>query len=138
MSQQHTLDVARAVYAAFQQGDVPTVIEHLTEDVSLGFPSMPGVPFYGVRHGKEGAVDFFQALGTHIEFVAFDVKELLAQDDKVVALIALREKVRETGKVVEQPEEVHVLTFAGGRICKARFYHDVAATIEGFSRDFRA
>jgi uncharacterized protein len=80
-----------------------------------------GVPWLRSRTGRDGARQVFASLAC-VEFHTFDPRVLLEHDDVVVALIDVSFKVKETGVVVSEEDEVHIWTFDGdGKV--SRFCH---------------
>jgi ketosteroid isomerase-like protein len=116
------VETVESVYEAFGRGDVPAILERLSDDVEWEYGmSDAGVPWLRPRSGRDGALEFFASLGA-LEFQKFAPKMLLAGDDVVVALIDLAFVVKETGVAVEEEDEVHIWYFdPSGKIC--RFGH---------------
>ena len=132
MSEAAHLEAARALYAAFRQGDIPQVIEGLADDVSIGFFDTR-LPYGGIRHGHDGAVTFFTDLYAQVEYQDFDPYSFLADNETVVVMIGSKGLAKLTQRAFEQTDEVHVLSFRGGQICKARFHQDVGAMLSAFA-----
>jgi ketosteroid isomerase-like protein len=114
-----------AIYAAFGRGDVPAILEHLSDDVAWEYqPISTTVPWLQGRRGKEGALAFFQAVGSELAISKFTVNRLLAADQLVVALVDLEGTVKKTGRAIHEVDEVHLWHFdERGRV--ARFRHCV-------------
>ena len=55
--------VVRQVYEALGRGDVPAVLELLSEDVEWVYQGPTTIPFAGTRHGRDGVGEFFSLLG---------------------------------------------------------------------------
>ena len=62
MSSQDNLTIARGIYTAFSQGDIPAILNVLTDDVELHEPPGGAPPFSGIYRGRDGAGTFFQGL----------------------------------------------------------------------------
>ena len=61
-----------AIYEAFGKGDIPTILGHLADDVRWeewadNSVVKAGVPWLQARHGKPGALEFFQVMGSHVQ-----------------------------------------------------------------------
>lgn len=110
-------------FEGFQQGDLSAVLDALADDVVWSDRTPPANPISGVYHGKEGVQQFFGKLLTLADFSRFEVKELLAGGDTVVALIDSTLTVKETGKTADLPL-VHVLTFRDGKVAAYDLYED--------------
>jgi ketosteroid isomerase-like protein len=131
MGEAENVETVQRVFQAFGRGDIPGVLALLAEDVLWFFPGPPAIPFAGERRGHEGATQFFQTLGGAVEFEQFEVRELVAQGDKVVALGFERGRVRATGRTFDNPWAL-VFTLRGGRVAEFRSYEDTAALAEAF------
>jgi len=114
------------IYAAFGSGNVPAILEHLSDDVAWEYqPISTTVPWLQARRGKEGAVAFFQALGAGLAITKFGVNKILATDQLVVALINLEGAVKATGRAIREVDEVHLWHFdERGRVAKFRHCAD--------------
>jgi ketosteroid isomerase-like protein len=123
------MEAVRAIYAAFGKGDVPAILEHLTEDCDWEYASTEDheVPWLRRRRGREGAVGFFEALAA-LDFERFEVKAVLGEGDLVVALCDLDAKVRANGHRVREIDEAHIWHFdARGRVKRFRHAADTLA-----------
>ncbi|MFW6034158.1 MAG: nuclear transport factor 2 family protein, partial [bacterium] len=76
------------VYAAIGSGDVPAVLGMMADDVEIRLPGPPEIPFAGTYRGHDGFTRFATAMAGSIDWSTrkFEVQELIAQDDQVVAL----------------------------------------------------
>jgi ketosteroid isomerase-like protein len=56
MSAQENVQVVQRAYAAFSRGDIPALLNTLTEDVEWFIPGPPQIlPYAGQRRGREGS-----------------------------------------------------------------------------------
>lgn len=118
MSTDQNVQVIQQLYQAFGRGDVPTVLTcldpHATWVNPYGkghFPGQWGKPCRG--HAE--IVEFFKAINEAVEVRGFDPYEVIAQGDKVVALINWNGVVRQTGKAF-QVLLVHIWTLRDGKV----------------------
>lgn len=132
MSEQSNVEVVQGVFAAFGRADIPAVLSLLAEDVVWTFPGPAAIPFAGERHGHAGATEFFMTLGGAVEFDQFEVRELVAQGDKVVALGFERGRVRASGRSFDNHWAL-VFTVRDGLVTNFRSYEDTAALVEVFA-----
>ncbi|MBV8762470.1 MAG: nuclear transport factor 2 family protein [Deltaproteobacteria bacterium] len=116
------LDNVKTIYEAFGRGDVPAILERLADDITWEYqPISTDVPWLQARKGRTGAAGFFQSLA-EMQIRHFAVKQLLASDRLVVALVDIEFDVVKTGKSVREVDEVHLWHFDDhGRV--ARFRH---------------
>lgn len=107
------LDTVSAIYAAFAQGDIPGIIQHLSDNVQWeawadNSAQKAGVPWLQARSGKAGALQFFEIIGT-FKIREFQVLSLLAGGNQVAAEFVLEFEAPGTG-VVCRDEEMHLWT----------------------------
>jgi ketosteroid isomerase-like protein len=125
------VDVVQATYEAFGRGDIPALLDLLTDDVEWTLQGPSAIPFAGPRRGREGVAEFFSLLGDTIEFQQFEPREFVAQGDTVVVVGFERNLIKPTGRTFEQ-EWAHVYTLRDGKIAKGRFFEDTAAYAVAF------
>ena len=101
----------QAIYAAFGQGDVPTILGRLAEDVTWEYGvNSTDVPWLQPRRGREEVGAFFQAL-TALEFTKFLPKAFFADDRTVIVLLDVEAAVKATGSKVVEEDQVHIWHF---------------------------
>src|SRR5918998_2615017 len=132
MSERTNADVVQRGYEAFGRGDIPALLNLLTEDVEWTLQGPSVIPFAGTRYGREGVAEFFSSVGETIEFEQFEPREFVAQGDTVAVLGYERSRVKATGRTFEQ-EWAHVYTLRNGKIAKGRFIDDTAAQAAAFN-----
>ena len=131
MGEQTNLDVVQQTYAAVGRGDIPALLELLSDDVEWTLQGPSAIPWAGTHPGREGVGGFFSLLGENLEFEQFEPREFVWQGDTVVVLGYERSLVKPTGRTFEQ-EWAHVYTLRDGKIAKARFIEDTAAQVVAF------
>ncbi len=127
-TEQQNADVVQRNYAAVSRGDIPALLDLLTEDVEWTFQGPPVIPFAGTRHGREAVEEFFTSVGETIEFQRFEPRDFIAQGDTVVVLGYERNLIKSTGRTFEQ-EWAHVYTLRDGMIAMCRCFEDTAAYV---------
>ena len=132
MSTEDNKRVIQAVFEKFGQGDVPGLLEMITDDAEWAAPGPEAVPYFGERRGREGALEFFRQLGGNVEFERFEPGLFIAEGDRVVALGVERGRVRGTGKTFDNDWAL-VFTVRGGMVAGLRIYENTAAIAEAFS-----
>ncbi len=125
------VDVVREAYEAVGRGDIPALLDLLTEDVEWTLQAPAVIPFAGTRRGREGVAEFFSLLGETVEFQRFEPREFVAQGDTVAVLGFERNLIKPTGRTFEQ-EWAHVYTLRDGKIAKHRALEDTAAYVDAF------
>ena len=131
MQEQTNLDVVRQGYEALGRGDIPAMLDLMSDDVEWTVQGPSVLPWSGTRRGREGVAEFFSLLGENLEFQQFEPREFVAQDDTVVALGYERSLIKPTGRTFEQ-EWAHVYTFRDEKIARGRFFEDTAAQVVAF------
>ena len=116
------IPTVQAIYAAFGQGDVPTILGHLDDDIAwdMDTPSF-GLPWYAPRHGIEQIPGFFHDLANSVELYKFEPVNLLEGGNQVATVLQVGLEMRTTGQRVEDIE-IHLWTFGPhGKV--TRFAH---------------
>jgi ketosteroid isomerase-like protein len=126
----------QSIYEAFGRGDVPAILDKLSDNVSWdawegdNTAQDAGVPWVLRRSGREGVMEFFQAVAEGLEFHRFEPTNLLEGGNQVVATIAFEATAKATGERF-QDEEIHLWTFgADGKVTSMRHYIDTAKHIK--------
>ena len=116
------IQTVQAIYAAFGQGDIPTILGHLGETIEWGYGTLDaGVPWLEPRRGLAEVPKFFESLGA-LDFQRFQPKTFLESGNVVVALIDLAVVVKASGRSIVEEDEVHIWHFdSQGRVI--RFCH---------------
>jgi len=129
MSEQENVEIVKQGYAAFQRGDIQTILNLGSDDVEVRHPMSLAIwPWAGKGRGRTRLAEFFVGLGKLVEFERFEPREFIAQGDKVVVLLFERVRLRATSRVVES-EHVHVFTLRNGKVVQWDEYQDTAPFI---------
>jgi ketosteroid isomerase-like protein len=132
MSAEENIQTAMDGYAAFGRGDIPWILEHLTDDIEWVNPGPPDViPGAGTHRGKAAVGGFFGTLAESADFQTFEPREFIAQGDKVVALIHSEATVRSTGRNVVD-DALHLWTFRDGEVSHFQVFQDTAALVAAY------
>lgn len=128
-----------AIYEAFGTGDIPSILGHLADDVRWeewadNSAQKAGVPWLQARHGKAGALAFFQVMGDLLQVTDFRVLSLMAGGDQVAAEIVIECDVKGAGRRFRD-EEIHLWTLnADGKVIRLRHYTDTAKHIAAMQK----
>ena len=99
MSSDDNVKTVTTVYEAFTRGDIPTVLDALTDDVDWASEAASTeVPWWGPRHGKTDVLAFFDPLGGAMELVEFTPLVIVGDGDDVLTVVRYRAKSRTNGK----------------------------------------
>ena len=113
------IPTVQKLYAAFQSGDISTIIDQMDEDVELQYTiTSPEVPWHQPRRGRADAPKFFEALGA-LEFSKFQPKRFFESEDMVVVLLDVEMTVKATGRGIAEQDAVHLWHFnSEGQVSK--------------------
>jgi ketosteroid isomerase-like protein len=119
-----TRPLADEFLARLGAGDPDAFAGLFSSDVALDIPGDAGaLPWIGRHTGRQAAADFLRALGQLIEPLRFEVRDILANEQRAVILGELASRSRQTGKTVETPFAM-VLTVANGEIREFMMFED--------------
>ena len=115
-------ETVQQIYAAFERGDIPAILQHLAENVEWEYSlKSTGVPWLEPRRGRAEVPKFFASM-SGFELHRFQPKLFLEQGNVVVVLIDIDLTVKATGRRVTEEDEIHIWHFdAQGQV--ARFAH---------------
>lgn len=126
------LATTQTIYAAFGRGDIPTILDLLSENIQWepwadSFAQRADVPWLRSLTGRERVAGFFSIVGSW-EISEFTVNDLTASDHQVAAEIVIDAKLPNGGRFHD--EEIHLWTFdTAGKITRLRHYCDTAKHI---------
>ncbi|HWE63538.1 MAG TPA: nuclear transport factor 2 family protein [Chloroflexota bacterium] len=121
----NNVQLLQEAYAAFGRGDIPAVLEQLTDDVEWIIPGPAELPPAGTQRGKQAVGAWFSALNTAIEYQRFEPFQFLSDGDTVVALLHVAARWRHNGAVAAA-DEVHVFTYRDGKLARFEAFEDTA------------
>ena len=132
MSEQQNTKLVQEAYAAFQRGDIASILNMMADDVSWFLPGPKDViPFVGQRRGRQQVADFFSKLAEMQDVERFEPQEFVAQGDVVVALGHYKWRVKSTSRSFES-DWAHVFTIRNGKVVKFHEYYDTNAGVEAY------
>lgn len=129
MKESANIDTIRSMYAAFNRGDIAGVLKHVDESIVWTTPGSSAVPVAGTRRGLEEVRRFFDLVEQRLEFSLFDVRELVAEGNRVVALIRYEGRDRVTGRPFAA-DSAMVWTLGNGKAIRFQEYTDTEALAE--------
>jgi uncharacterized protein len=125
MSQSNTA-VIQNVYAAFNRGDIQTVLANVESNAEWVNYGPSSVPYFGNFTGR--ITDFFQAIGQSTSKGNVAVDRYIEAGDIVITEARWTATVKDTGAQIDAPI-AHVFTLRGGKISSWRGYSDSAAVV---------
>ena len=122
-------DVIRGVYAAFQRGDIPSVLAAMAPDIvwneAENFPYADNNPYVGPDAVLAGV---FARLGGEWDGFAVKEEELIDAGDTIVTLGRYGGAPKATGKKINA-QFAHVWRFKNGKIVAFQQYTDTLQTV---------
>jgi ketosteroid isomerase-like protein len=127
MTEQQNVAKLQEMYAAFGRGDIATLLDNVTDDVTWGVETVATeVPWYRVRTGPEGVGEFFETLAREVEFTKFEPTAFIPNGDEVIVTVDYDFRFRKNGKGL--PVGVmHRFRVRDGKVSSFRAYEDTAA-----------
>jgi ketosteroid isomerase-like protein len=133
MDPQENTKVVKQAYDNFKAGNVPALLDLVTERVEWQLPEMEGVPLGGKRKGRDGVAGFFSKLAEIEDVISFEVREFIAQGDKVVALGTYAFRVKATRRDFTS-DFAHLFTVQNGKIARFQEYMDTARAVAAYQQ----
>jgi len=131
MSEHENRQLVEQAYATFKAGDIPTLLQSMSEDITWQLPEVENVPFSGKRQGRGAVGEFFSTLASLQDARSFEPREFIAQGDKVVVLGHYVWEVKASRRTYES-DFAHVFTVRGGQTVAFHEYTDTAAAAKAF------
>ena len=131
MSQQENTRLVQQCYENFKTGDIQSLLNLLSDDISWELPEIENVPFSGRRQGREQVGQFFATVAESQDVLQFEPQEFIAEGDKVVSLGSYRWLVKATEREFTS-KWVHVFTVRDGKIVAFLEYTDTAAAAAAY------
>jgi len=79
-------EIIEKMYVDFGQGNVPEILNVMSDNVVIHTPGPGIIPWAGTWKGKEGALEFFKNVGTSATYQKFEATDFVVEGDKVVAI----------------------------------------------------
>ena len=131
MTMQENKQLAINGYQMFLKGNIQGVLDMCADDIEWTSADLPSIPYAGAFHGKAGVMDFFQKLGTTIEFLDYQPQSFIADEDKVAVSGIFTARVRATGATFDDTW-VHIFTMKNGKTVRFEQFHNTAAAVAAF------
>lgn len=119
-------EVVQSMYAAFGSGNIPALLELVTDDVEWIHRGSIGLPYMGTFRGKAALMQWFGHVAEYDGIQVFEPREFLAGPDHVTVLGWERTQALPGGGVFET-DWVHVMQLRGGKVCRFVAAYDTAA-----------
>ena len=127
MTSQDNIQIVRRAYGNFVSGNIPAILESLSDQVDWFIPGPKNViRFAGQRRGRQEVAQFFSELDASLSPKEFEAQEYIGDEEKVVALGRQQWQVKSTGRTYAD-DWAHVFWIANGKIVRFKEYHDTEA-----------
>lgn len=123
MDEQANVRVVEGMFSSLERGDIRGVLDRLSEDVEWRIAAPAELPYAGIHHGRAEVAQYFQTFGQTAEFELFEPQEYLAKGNKVVVLGRERQRIKDSGRVVDT-DWAMVFALRDGCITRFRNYVD--------------
>lgn len=121
------------LYAAFARGDIGAILDTVSEDVTWGPDTVAReVPWYGLRHGRDGVSDFFATLQREVEFTQFEPRFFAGSGNHVVVHVDIGYKLKKNGKGASVGS-MHEFVIEDGKVKSFRGYEDTASVRDAWN-----
>ena len=132
------VEIVQACFAAFQRGDVATILNLCDDQVEWVEPGDPkSIPFAGRGKGKNSATEFFRVVGETTELLKWEPQQFVASGDRVVGFALWETRVKATGKVARSEIAVD-FTVRNGKVARWQGYYDTGAVEAAFAATAKA
>src|SRR5687768_1757914 len=133
MSESRNVQLVKDAYAAFLRGDVNTILGMVDDNVEWhGVKGAEGVaPHAGLRRGRAAVGQFFQQVGSSIEFHKFEPREFIAQGDQVAVIGDYEGSIKASGTRMKS-DWVMVFTVRDGKVTRFREWTDSAQLVRAY------
>ncbi len=119
-------ETVQSLYAAFGSGNMPALLELVTDDIEWTFHGSIALPYLGTFRGKAALLKWFGLVAENDGIQAFEPREFFAGTDHVTVLGWERTQALPAGGVFET-HWVHVMNLRDGRVARFVGMYDTAA-----------
>jgi ketosteroid isomerase-like protein len=118
-------EIVQDMFQAFAQGDIARLLNHCAVSCEWIVPGSSLVPTAGRYVGKQEIGHFFARVSETMQFDLFEVREFIAENDRVVVL------GRTTARYPGSDEKISsdwtmVFTFGGNKVIRFQQFYDTA------------
>jgi uncharacterized protein len=127
---QENVQIVKDAIAAFGRGDIQGLLAFFAEDIEWIIPGERW-PLAGTYRGHAGVAGLFQKVSEMLEISFLDLREFVAQRDRVLVIGFSGGRVKGTNKTYEH-HEVIAFTVRNGKVTNVREYIDTLALAQAF------
>ncbi len=123
------IEKVKQIYAAFGRGEINTILESMTDDVSWEFEATNDLSWSGIRHSPQEALGFFTGIAAEHDNPVLEMTEFFSSSDAVAAFGRYQATVKASGIRVDTPV-AHYFKFRDGKIARYINIINSAAFVE--------
>jgi uncharacterized protein len=117
------ISLVKRIYEEFGKGNIPGVLERLSDHATWIDPGYPDIPYAGKRQGLKEIGAFFGEMNAHVEFSRFEPKSFHEDEGTVFVTGFFAGRSRSTGKSFES-EWAMVWRIEAGKVAFYQAYVD--------------
>jgi formate hydrogenlyase transcriptional activator len=125
MTRDDNLSLIESIYAAYAQGNVMFILDHVADDVQWINEGPDAIPYAGTFQGPEGVQRFFEASSNTWDDGHITAEDWISHGDKVVAIGRFTATVKSSGKRIDVPV-AHIFTIRNRKIVRWIGFSDTA------------
>lgn len=131
------IKIVKDIYAAFIRGDVPTIMQHMSDDLK-GFGVVSEkklIPWHIQISKRQDVPKFFQAIAKSSEFTRFEPRDFAAGGEHVYCTISFDVTFKHNRKKLKAVDNVmHRFMFKNGKVVEWRGTDDTAKTSAAYNK----
>ncbi len=122
------IQIAKEIYAAFQRGDIASIMEHVSDDLEAFaiISERELIPWHIQISKKQDVPKFFQAVSETAEFTRFEARDFASGGDYVYCTCSFDAMFRRNNRKVTVDIEIHRFKFKDGKVVEWRGTEDTA------------
>jgi uncharacterized protein len=125
--------IAKQIYSAFAERNIPAILNLLSADVIWGEPTNPHNPAAGTRYGHAGFLEWLNIGKQSEEIIDLQPHKFLTDENTVAVVGYTKCLAKPTGKIYET-EFVHVVTIKYGKVTQFQEFFDTYSAAEAFRK----
>ena len=133
MSEHLNIENTQSIYTAVPAGDLDTAVSLLDPEIRITYYGSDAIPYAGDYRGMARALEFFAAVGEHIQILAME-PWLFIPDGDNLAVWGHQKFLRTSTGYSWESEFAHIITLRDGRWLHFRDFMNSALTHDAFTR----
>ena len=121
------LEIVQQCYADFGSGNIPGLMNALSDNIEWTDPGHLADLYIGKRKGKASVMDFFQKLGQYLSVSKFELHDFFPSGNKVAVTGHIAGKVNSNGVAYAADWAMAWEINDGGKVVRHQLYLDTAS-----------